>query len=275
LADGREGDVRRRVLSALVMAPVALLAVYLGSPAFEISVAAVGVMMGLEWDRLCRTGGAGPIGAPALLLALVPATVCLAAGMARFDLAALVIAAGAAAVWFAVGLGDGWRSAWRAAGAVYVGVPVLALLWLRGGAETGMEMVFWLLGTVWATDIAAFLVGRAVGGPRFAPRISPSKTWAGVAGGLAGALLCGAAASQFSGRGLFGLPFFIGGLLGLAAESGDLVESAVKRRFGVKDSGAMIPGHGGLFDRLDSLLVAAPVLAGVVLALGAEPLARG
>lgn len=259
----------------MILVPAALLAVYLGTPAFEIAVAAVGLLMGLEWDRLCRAGAAERPGPAAALLALVAPVTCLAAALARFDLAGLAVVAGAAAVWTVGRLADGRRPGWRAAGAIYIGLPILALLWLRRDAEAGMALVFWLLATVWATDIGAYAVGRAVGGPRFAPRLSPSKTWAGVVGGLAGALVCGAAASQFVGRGAFGPPFFIGGLLGVAAEGGDLLESAVKRRFGVKDSGTLIPGHGGLFDRLDSLLIAAPVLAAAILALGASPMARG
>lgn len=275
MAERGKNELIRRVGSALVMAPAALLAVYLGSPVFDIAVAAVGALLGLEWDRLCRADGAGRPDAGAVPLALVAPAVCLAAALARFDLAGLAIVVGAVSVWTVIRLGNGRRPAWRAAGAVYIGLPVLALLWLRSDSAVGAALVFWLLATVWATDIGAYAVGRAVGGPRFAPRISPSKTWAGVAGGLAGALLCGAAAGQIEGRGPFGPAFFAGGLLGIAAAGGDLLESAVKRRFGVKDSGTLIPGHGGLFDRLDSLLVAAPVLAGLILALGAAPLARG
>ena len=124
---------------------------------------------------------------------------------------------------------------------------------------------------MWAVDIAAYVVGRAIGGPKLAPALSPNKTWAGFTGGLAGAALAGwGAAALVGGTATFVVLASV--LLGIAAQLGDLVESAAKRRFNVKDTGGLIPGHGGLLDRLDSLLAASLTLAVLILVTGAIPL---
>ncbi|MBF0560435.1 MAG: phosphatidate cytidylyltransferase [Alphaproteobacteria bacterium] len=148
---------------------------------------------------------------------------------------------------------------WLVVGALYIGAPVAALLWLR--AVAGMETVFWLFVVVWATDIAAYLVGRLVGGPLLAPAISPKKTWSGAVGGITAAVAVGygtAAVLHTSGVVVIMLAS-VG--VSIIAEAGDLLESKMKRRFGVKDSGRIIPGHGGVLDRVDGLLTAAPFAA--------------
>lgn len=153
------------------------------------------------------------------------------------------------------------------AGLVYVLPAAVALVWMRLDAAAGAANTLFVLLIVWATDIGAYLVGRLIGGPRLAPSISPGKTRSGALGGLACALLVGAGAAQLtaspSGRALI-----LAGGLSLAAQAGDLLESAIKRHMGVKDSGRVIPGHGGLFDRLDGLLAAAPLAALLALAMG-------
>jgi phosphatidate cytidylyltransferase len=149
---------------------------------------------------------------------------------------------------------------WAAAlaGMPYVGLATAALLWLRGHDAVGARSVLFLLLVVWASDIGAYLAGRALGGPLLAPAISPGKTWTGAAGGLLAAMLAGLAVAGWDAAG----PALLAGVaLGVAAQAGDLLESAIKRGFRVKDSGSLIPGHGGLFDRLDGILVAAPVAA--------------
>ena len=139
----------------------------------------------------------------------------------------------------------------------------MALVWLRADAPGGMQHVIWLLMVIWATDICAYLVGRTVGGPKLAPRISPGKTWSGLLGGVAGASLLGGFAAQALGAGYW-FAAAVGGCLAVIGQVGDLFESALKRRAGVKDSGHLIPGHGGLLDRIDGLVFAAPVFAGLV-----------
>ena len=151
-----------------------------------------------------------------------------------------------------------------AAGILYAGVPTFALMWLRV-QETGFGLIVWTLAIVWATDICAYFAGRTIGGPKIAPRISPSKTWAGLAGGMLGAAAIAAALTY-----AFSLPFtlvasaLLGALLAVAAQVGDFFESHLKRRAGVKDSGHLLPGHGGVMDRLDGLVPVAVIVAGAV-----------
>ena len=145
------------------------------------------------------------------------------------------------------------------------------MLWVAAGPH-GRVAVFFLLAVVWASDIGAYAVGRAIGGPRLAPTLSPNKTWAGAFGGLAGAVLVGLGAARVMDASA-GMIVALSLVLSLAAQLGDLAESFAKRKFGAKDSGSLIPGHGGLLDRLDSLLTAA-ALQGLLLLLGAGS-ARG
>ncbi len=198
-------------------------------------------------------------------LVLVPMVlVCLWQGGLLWDALVGVIAAGLGIEWRALckrlPAGPG-QLATLWAGVPYIGCGTAALLWLRGLPATGTWIVLLLMLAVWASDIGAYLVGRVVGGPKLAPRVSPGKTWSGALGGLTAAALAG-----FSMYGARGAAF--ASVLGIAAQGGDLLESALKRRFGVKDSGRTIPGHGGLFDRLDGMLLAAPVaVAGVLLGI--------
>jgi phosphatidate cytidylyltransferase len=134
--------------------------------------------------------------------------------------------------------------------------------------ELGLSVLVWLLIVVWTTDTAAYFAGRRIGGPRLAPRISPGKTWAGFAGGIVGATLASVLVALALGSTRLPYAALLGALLAVVAQIGDLGESAVKRLAGVKDTGSLIPGHGGVLDRVDSLLLAAPVLALFALLLG-------
>ncbi|MEJ0016206.1 MAG: phosphatidate cytidylyltransferase [Acetobacteraceae bacterium] len=202
----------------------------------------------------------------ALVLAPV-AVACVWLGGVAFDGIVAAAMAGLAVEW--------WMLCRRrnsatlvAAGLAYVALAGASLVWLRGDAPGGRADVIFLLCIVWAGDIGAYLVGRLVGGPRLAPRISPGKTWSGAAGGLLAAVVAGALVSHLlSGTALwYAAP--VAAILGIVAQGGDLLESYVKRRLEVKDSGHLIPGHGGLFDRLDGLLAAAPAAALLALTLG-------
>jgi phosphatidate cytidylyltransferase len=137
-------------------------------------------------------------------------------------------------------------------GILYIGIPGFALVVLNWAWS---ELVLWLFFIVWATDIFAYFAGRSIGGPKLAPRISPNKTWAGLAGGIVGAAAVGGLAAWYMQ--LEPVFMFVGGPMALLAQLGDLYESSVKRRRGVKDSGTILPGHGGVLDRLDGLLPAA------------------
>lgn len=258
-----------RVVSGLVLAPPVVLALYAGPPYSDVLVIAAGAVMAWEWARVVRGRGMDPavIGAAAVVTA---ALIAAAAGAYGAGLAALGVGAAAAAVRV-----RDRRGAILASGVLYIGAACMAFSWLRHAPEVGLALIAWLVATVWATDIAAYIVGRGVGGARLAPSVSPGKTWSGLLGGVAAAAGVGAACAVLlpaltdaTGRGML---FFAwaGGLLGLISQGGDLLESAFKRYFHVKDVSNLIPGHGGLLDRADGLLAAS-------LALGlALPLMRG
>ncbi|MFI4988772.1 MAG: phosphatidate cytidylyltransferase, partial [Alphaproteobacteria bacterium] len=205
-----------------------------------------------------------------LLLAVVLAGV-LAASLGQWLAAVLITALGALLVYGAAKVWGAGNGLWRAAGALYVGIPSTALLWLRG--DSGAYAVLWLFLVVWATDIGAYACGRLIGGPRLAPRLSPNKTWAGLVGGLLAASAVGALLAPALGVPARGLLVGLSAILSLVSQAGDLLESALKRHFGVKDTSALIPGHGGLFDRVDGVLAAAPAAAVLQLLSGGSLLA--
>ena len=178
-----------------------------------------------------------------------------------YGTALLVTLAGAIAVYLVARFGRYPSPLWLSAGALYIGLPVLALMWLRTEPALGRETLFWLLGLVWVTDTGAFLFGKAIGGPKLAPGISPNKTIAGLIGGFLCACGWGLAAGYATELLAPVSLFVLSGALALVSQAGDLAESRIKRHFGVKDSGGLIPGHGGMFDRLDGLLAVAPVVA--------------
>jgi phosphatidate cytidylyltransferase len=260
----RWADLRPRVLSALILGPLALLCLWFGGTAFVLLIGAGAVGMVLEWVAM---SGARP-GDPAALVVAAGVLAAMAACVDAHPLAGVVVLAAASVLSFFVA-----RVAARpgiiAAGVPYVGLAAIALLWLRADPEAGRADLLFLVLTVWATDIGAYLVGRWIGGPRLAPRISPGKTWSGAAGGLIGGCLCGlAVAWAFAAPSAVWHVIAVAGVVGAVSQAGDLLESLIKRRFGVKDSGRSIPGHGGLLDRLDGLLTAGPAAALLALGLG-------
>jgi phosphatidate cytidylyltransferase len=242
LARAEPRDLGLRVASAVVLVPAALGAIWAGGYLFAGMVTAAAAAMGWEWAMLtrCRWQAAAVI-----VLANASGCVALALGFPGAALAA--VGAGVALTWLAARAA---HAAWASLGGAAIGLPCLAVLWLAG--ELGRVGLLWLFLTVWATDTGAFFAGRALGGPHLAPALSPNKTWAGFFGGLAAAALVGWACARLAGISVALVPASIA--LSLAAQVGDLAESAVKRRFGVKDSGHLIPGHGGLLDRLDGML---------------------
>lgn len=244
------------------MLPVAIAAIYFGGYLFDLLVVAAAFVMLFEWNAItkstaadARFGSAYARGAIALLAPLLFA----ALGRPDFGLLLLVVVTLPIAVLSAYEEGRG--RCWGAFGALYVGLPCVAIIWLRQDDQNGLGVVLWLLCAVWATDIGAYFAGRGIGGPKLAPRISPNKTWAGLIGGMIAAGLVGVVAGILIGH-LSALPMALLSA-GVAAWSqvGDLTESWVKRRFGVKDSGSIIPGHGGVLDRVDGVLFAAPAVA--------------
>jgi phosphatidate cytidylyltransferase len=259
----RWGDLRLRLLSAAVLIPLAIGCIWTGGGAFTTLVSLMAVGLAFEWLGFC---GQRTVPMAIFVFAALPLSVVLtASGWSVPALAVLAIATGAGAM-FAHGLSPARPLAF---GIPYLGLGAVALVWLRQPPASGGANVMVLLLVVWASDIGAYVAGRAIGGPRMAPTISPGKTWSGAAGGLFAATAMGSAASALLCGGPPSWRALIFALvIGLVGQIGDLFESQLKRHFGVKDSGSIIPGHGGLLDRLDAVLTAAPAAALLALTLG-------
>jgi phosphatidate cytidylyltransferase len=258
LAHAEYGSLRPRVLSAITLAPLPIAAIWFGSPWLPLLTALAGAVMAWEWGRLCRRGRFGATGI--VLVGVVLATIATAT-LTTLGFAIGFALFGAGIVfWSARGRLD-LHPEWTAFGALWVTLPCICLLWLARGGPNGRATLLWVLAVVWATDIGAYMIGRTAGGPRLAPRWSPRKTWAGLAGGTACAALAGWATAAWLGISP-ALPLvLLSAGLAIVEQFGDLAESLAKRRFGVKDSSGLIPGHGGLLDRLDGLLAVIPVVA--------------
>ena len=250
-----------RALSAVVLAVPVMAAVYFGWPYFQLLTAAAALILAWEWTRVCgATAGNKLAILGALLLAVV-----MTAALAQPGMALVVLGLGFALLWALPRFEEEPASAqdrlWFASGILYVGIPCVALIWLRGDGEAGRQTLIWLFAVVWAADSGAYAMGRLIGGPLLAPAISPNKTWSGLIGGVACAGAAGAALAALFGRtGVVPLSL-LGAAIGAVAEAGDLTESWIKRHFHVKDASNIIPGHGGLMDRVDGLLAAAAVMA--------------
>jgi phosphatidate cytidylyltransferase len=259
-----------RVMSALVLAPLPVAAIWFGWPWLPLLTGATAAVMAWEWGRLCRGGHFGRTGI--VLVAVVLAAVG-AAALASTGLALGTTLLGAGVVLWAARKTRDAEPQWAAFGAIWVALPCVCLLWLAHDGPAGRVTLLWVLAVVWATDIGAYVVGRTFGGPRLAPRWSPRKTWAGLAGGTACAGLAGWATAAWLGISPALLLAAVSAGLAIVEQFGDLAESVAKRRFGVKDSSGLIPGHGGLLDRLDGLLAVIPVVALLTLIGGRSLLA--
>jgi phosphatidate cytidylyltransferase len=258
-------DVSLRLVAALILAPLAIAAAWAGSWVYAGAVAIGAAVVLDEWLGICGHA-ATPWLRALVLVAMGAFAYVLLAGVPLIGLAGMAVAALAAAWW--------WRpSGWPAIGVIYAGLPAAALLVLRSDPAYGLAATLWLFATVWATDSAAYASGRLIGGPKLWPRVSPKKTWAGCAGGLVAAAIVGAVGAELIGGTSLPALILVGVAVSIAAQAGDFFESGVKRRFGVKDSGRLIPGHGGLMDRVDGLIAAALVAAGVGVLRGGPGLA--
>jgi phosphatidate cytidylyltransferase len=255
-------------LSAAILAPVAIVVAFVGGWPFALFWTAAAIAIYWEWMGLVAA-------ARHMALAIGGAAIVLSAPFAMLGrpLAALsLIALGgiAAALW-----APPQRRNWTAAGVVYSGMMMMAPLLLRGNAMIGAEALFLLFAIVWTNDVLGYFVGRAIGGPKLAPAISPAKTWSGAIAGVIGAVIVVALGAQFVPQ-IRATPLIaVAVALSIMSQLGDLLESAFKRRFGTKDTSQLIPGHGGVMDRLDGFWAAAvcAALFGILRGGFAEPAA--
>jgi phosphatidate cytidylyltransferase len=258
LAPAEAGSLRLRILSALVLAPLPIVAIWFGGPFLTALTVAAAIVMAWEWGRLCGGGTAG-VAAPVLIVAITVAVV--AASLWGIGAGVLLTITGALVVWQIAQHHRAAAPLWLAVGSLWVALPCIILLWLVQSGNAGRGTLFWVFAVVWATDIGAYLIGRQVGGPLLAPKWSPRKTWAGLAGGIVCAALAGWAVAGVLGATTVLPLVLVSAGLAIVEQFGDLAESVAKRRFGVKDTSSLIPGHGGLLDRLDGLLAVIPAVA--------------
>ena len=265
-------DLLPRALSAIVLMAAALVSVWRGGLTFDLIWLGAAVAVGCEWQHL--------IAAPRLRLRFLLVGLGLVlcaffAGKAWFGTTCAILAGCGIACALAAGPG---KRIWALGGMVYPGLLLVSVEALHGSAEYGARSIVWLFATVWSTDVFAYFGGRLIGGAKLWPKVSPSKTWSGtLAGVFAGALIGAAAGAHgLGGPARGGLPLFVLGLATAAvSQAGDIFESWVKRRFGVKDSSALIPGHGGFMDRLDGFIAAAVFAALVGASRGLASIAAG
>jgi phosphatidate cytidylyltransferase len=259
-----------RIASSLVLAPLAIGTAYAGGWLFSLfwglaAVAIVWEWMSLidpqHWRRAFAAGG----------LSLALALVLL--GLNQVPAAMIVIGAGAVGSGLLVGA---QRRLWIASGVLYGGGFVTALTALRADPEWGLVAILFLFALVWTTDIAGYFAGRVLQGPKLWPRVSPNKTWSGALAGTLAAVIAAIVVAKLARLGHVWAIAALGGALSIVGQAGDLLESGIKRRFGVKDAGHIIPGHGGVMDRLDAFWAAsvAAALLGFMRA-GLEAPARG
>lgn len=246
----RRTDLSTRAAAGAAAITLALVCLWVGGFAFWLLTAAAAMLMLAEWSGLMRASPGRIV--MALALFAIPLVIASPEVDGTNGLALPIL--GCVALLVAL-LGGSLR---LGLGLLYAGLPALALLLLRD-RDGGIALTLWTLAVVWATDIGAYFAGRRIGGPKLAPRLSPNKTWAGLGGGVVSALVIGAIIARVFG--LDPLLLLLGAPLAVLAQLGDLFESWLKRRAGVKDSGRLLPGHGGALDRLDGVVPVAIVVA--------------
>jgi phosphatidate cytidylyltransferase len=252
-ASGQGSNLLTRVVASIVLAPLAIACAYVGGWLWIALATAIAIGLFIEWlmivsaTRELRVIAGGG-------LALSAADVCLA--ISHIATAVLILGLGLVAVILLAPE----RRGWNAGGFLYAAAAQIASVLVRFDRVEGLAALILVLLVVWVTDIGGYFAGRGIGGPKLWPRVSPNKTWAGAVGGFAGSLLVAAGFVAF-GVGRLWPMLLLGAVLSVASQFGDLFESAVKRRFGVKDSSQLIPGHGGLLDRLDGFVAAIALAA--------------
>lgn len=246
-------DFLPRLGSALILAPAVLLLLVWGGWPFTLLILATAVAILWEWLTMTaarpRVGllvvGGGTLAAGALMLAIRPPSAAI--GLVLLGMVAMTL----------VARGGRQLRPWSPAGLFYASAFLVPVLVLRADEMLGLLAVLWLLAVVWSTDIAAYFCGRLLGGPKLWPRVSPNKTWSGAIGGTLFGTLAGVLTLSVAGVSSLWFAAPVALVASIVSQGGDLFESAMKRHFGVKDSSRLIPGHGGLMDRLDGFIAAA------------------
>lgn len=246
---GKFADVGRRSVSSIILAPLVVAVILQGGIWFQLAVGLVGVVMAREWVNIVHGGNDKQFAIHAF--AALSASFLLQAEGLDVASGAILVLWIFSAIASVVQGGEG--SIWSYFGVFYLSLPLLAMVLLRADPEFGTAAIFWCVLLVWAADVCAYFAGRLIGGPKLAPRISPKKTWAGLGGAVAGAVAVSLVFSFMSGLSYIPLAI-IAAVAGVIEQGGDILESAMKRRFNVKDSGNLIPGHGGILDRVDGLI---------------------
>jgi phosphatidate cytidylyltransferase len=245
-------ELQLRILSGIVMIVVVLAATWFGGLAFEVVAVAIGLLVYYEWSTITRLSE-GSLRANAFgwfAMALIALNMIFGQqGLTVPLFAGLLVTSAIPSLLRRV-------SWWQPAGLLYAGLSAISLSAIRGDDQLGFIAMLFVFVVVWSTDILAYFVGRAIGGPKLAPRISPGKTWSGAIGGTIAGIVGGllVAMAHFQDVGLW--VALVAFTLSVASQIGDLFESFIKRRFGVKDSSRLIPGHGGVMDRVDGLVFA-------------------
>lgn len=257
-------DLKARVLSALVLGPAVLALAWFGGAPYDALVLVAGLLVLGEWLSITGTGVKSPSGIAGLVV-LAVSGLCYHIGL---PLIALGLVLAGAVLCYLIGRAA-LSARWCAEGMIYAGLSMLALMAVRRG-DLGQVFIFFLLVVIWATDICAYFVGRFVGGPKLWTRVSPNKTWSGALGGLGFAVLFSGAFVMAVGQAEPLGWMLLAGVLSIVSQIGDLAESALKRRFKVKDSSRLIPGHGGVMDRVDGLVAAAIFAALLGLVFGGD-----
>ncbi len=261
-------DLMPRLIAGVVMAIVAVALAWAGLAPFGLLIVVAALLMCWEWGRVVRGTEYGAA------FYVHAASIAIAVALSAFGHPALGLGAVVAGFVLLLVMPFVENRLMSAVGALYVGLPAVAILWLRGDEPLGFLAIVFIFAVVWGSDIGAFAAGRGLGGPKLWPRVSPKKTWSGFIGGLTAGLIGGAVVALAvpgaspAALGATGLA------LAMVAQLGDLAESALKRRFGVKDSSSIIPGHGGVMDRADSTVAVSVVIAIVALLVNPASPAR-
>lgn len=271
MAKPASSELVLRINSALILVALTLALTYAGTQTFAALILFAATLMSWEWGRVVR--GAGIDGIFAIQSAAIIAAGYFTLKHQTFAAVFIIVVA----TWLVFLLhqkldyhSDPW---WSAAGVYYAGLPAIALIAIRLDPDYGFHAILYLFIVVWSADTGAFFTGRLIGGPKLAPKISPNKTWAGFAGGSVFAGIAGVLFAAWLGHTSIPTVGALSVVLALVSQGGDLGESFIKRFFGVKDSSGLIPGHGGVLDRLDGLVFAA-IGAGLI-AAAADPLKPG